>query len=640
MVVERLRRRELLALMIVCLAAFALRAFLLDGQSLWYDEGVTATVAARGLVELTHWTAGDIQPPFYYYLVAGWGQLAGWSEWSLRFPSVFFGVLTIPLLAVTAHRLTGRRTVTLLAALLAALHPLLVYYSQEARMYSMLVALGVLAGYLLLAASEAGRSQPNRMWFAYVAVAAAAVYTHYFAFFLLLGFGLAVAVELVNRRDWRGATWLALANTAILALYLPWINVMWRQLGSDRSYWTGALKLGEALQAVAITFTSGETVVESMAVWLLIGYGLLTALALAVLWRAPVAGRRTLWFALCWLLVPLLAVLTLAIAVPKFNPRYVMLALPGLLLIWASGLGMMRLARTPWLASALASLLLLGFFYAGANWYFHPNFAKDDWRGLAAWLRERIAPDETVVLVSGHAWPVWDYYAPDIPALRLPALETLDVDAVLTFADTGLALRSAFAEATGKQGAWLVNWQDEVVDPNGIVPVQLELGGREKGQSVTFAGLNLRRFTGIRDHRIAEAPPIDHPIVASAGDRIVLNGYKIADNGDLLLFWQRPPGGPPAGDLRMALESYRAGALVALPADRRLGGYTYPTSRWPAGEVVTGVVPVQEWLGAAPQQGVYSIAVRVYDSSAPAAPLRWGDGSAELHIENIEVAID
>jgi hypothetical protein len=435
-------------------------------------------------------------------------------------------------------------------------------------------------------------------------------------------------------------TWLALANTAILALYLPWINVMWRQLGSDRSYWTGALKLGEALQAVAITFTSGETVVERLAVWLLIGYGLFTALALAALWRAPVAGRRTLWFALCWLLVPLLAVLTLAIAVPKFNPRYVMLALPGLLLVWAGGLGMMRLPRTRWLASALASLLLLGFFYAGANWYFHPNFAKDDWRGLAAWLRARITIDETVVLVSGHAWPVWDYYASDIPAVRLPALETLDVDAVLTFADTGSALRSAFAEATGKQGAWLVNWQDEVVDPNGIVSVQLELGGREKGQSVTFAGLNLRRFTGIREHRIVEAPPIDHPVAASAGDRVVLIGYKTANNGDLLLFWQRPPGGAAAGDLRMALASSRAGAPVALPADRRLGGYTYPTSRWPAGEIVTGVVPAQEWLGAELQQGVYSVAVRVYDASDPAAPLRWDDGGAELHIYNVEVIID
>ena len=38
---------------------------------------------------------------------------------------------------------------------------------------------------------------------------------------------------------------------------------------------------------------------------------------------------------------------------------------------------------------ALATLLLLGFLYANVNWYHHPNFAKDDWRGLAAWLRPR-----------------------------------------------------------------------------------------------------------------------------------------------------------------------------------------------------------------------------------------------------------
>ncbi|HMN26835.1 MAG TPA: hypothetical protein PKE45_01680, partial [Caldilineaceae bacterium] len=69
-----------------------LRLYRLDAQSLWYDEAVTANLAQRPLAELTRWTANDIQPPLYYYLVAGWGRLTGWSEWSLRWPSVFFGV--------------------------------------------------------------------------------------------------------------------------------------------------------------------------------------------------------------------------------------------------------------------------------------------------------------------------------------------------------------------------------------------------------------------------------------------------------------------------------------------------------------------------------------------------------------------
>jgi 4-amino-4-deoxy-L-arabinose transferase-like glycosyltransferase len=94
------RSASWLGLALLTLAAFTLRLYLLDAQSLWYDEGVTAGVARRGIAELTRWTADDIQPPLYYYVVAFWGRVAGWSEWSLRFPSVFFGVLTVPLLAV------------------------------------------------------------------------------------------------------------------------------------------------------------------------------------------------------------------------------------------------------------------------------------------------------------------------------------------------------------------------------------------------------------------------------------------------------------------------------------------------------------------------------------------------------------
>lgn len=633
---ERLRQPYLLALMGVCLAGFALRVYVLDGQSLWYDEGVTATVAARGFVALTHWTAGDIQPPLYYYVVAGWGGLSGWSEWSLRFPSAFFGTLTIPLLAVTARRLTARRAAALLAALFAALHPLLLYYSQEARMYAMLVAVGVLVGYLALRAIDVEQRQPNPAWLGYVLFGVVAVYTHYFAFFLLLGVSLAAALVLAGRREARGVVWLLLSNVAILVLYLPWLNVMWQQLGGDRSYWTGALKLHEAVQNVAISFTSGETVVEGTARWLLLLYATVTTAAVVGLWRAPAAGRRTLLVALCWLLVPLLAILALATAVPKFNARYAMVALPGLLLVWSGGLAMLRMPSR----RVLASLLLLGFAFALVNWYFHPNFAKDDWRGLTAWLRARLAPDEVVVLVSGHAWPVWEYYAPDIPVVQLPALEILDVDEVLTFEETGPPLRAAFANELGKQGAWLVNWQDEVVDPNGIVPAQLELGGREKGQSVIFAGINLRRFNGIRASRIAEAPPVDHPVGATAGGRVTLVGYKALNNGDLLLFWQRPePFTGVADDLRMALESYAGASPLARPTDRRLGGYTYPSSRWQAGEVVTGVIPAREWLGEEPQGGTYRVKLRVYDADDQAA-LGWDDGRAEIMLDGIEVIID
>lgn len=251
-------------------------------------------------------------------------------------------------------------------------------------------------------------------------------------------------------------------------------------------------------------------------------------------------------------------------------------------------------------------------FYADGHWFFTPAFTKDDWRDVAAFLHARIQPDETVILVSGHAWPVWQYYAPDLPAVRLPNIDVLDVNAVLTFANSAAPLRAAFTKESGKNGAWLVEWQDEVVDPTGIVPVQLELAGREKGQPTSFWKLKLRRFTNIKPKHIADAPPIATPTQANFGNQLLLHGYTVVDNGDLLLFWERSAQAPLV-DIQMTGEVWRAdGTLVAPLPDQRPAGYGYPVARWPLGTLVMGRIPAAIWLGNQVTDGTYKLRLSVY----------------------------
>jgi mannosyltransferase len=640
---------RIMLLALICLA-FALRLYRLDAQSLWYDEAVTVDLARRSLAELTRWTANDIQPPLYYVVMAGWGRLAGWSEWSLRFPSAFFGILAVPLLAVLAGRLSGRRVSMAVVALLVAVHPLLVYYSQEARMYTLLVAFGLVAAYCVV--RGAWRQPWGWLMLGYVLAATAALYTHYFAFFLI--------VALVIGDWWEGRTQSALteadgaarpyqpaasvshfmarplpvalppmllANGLVAILYLPWIGVLFNRLVVDRSYWQGDFKVVEALRSVAIHFTGGETVHEQIGVWLLLPYGLITLVALYRLWWSPTeklsAADRTLRYALPWLLAPVAGVLTLAFFAPKFNPRYVLIALPGLLLLWGIGLTGYEQSREK-LSVAQARLrllfssagiifLVLAGLWSNANWFFDRSFTKDDWRGLTTFLRPRLADFETVVLVSGHAAPVWNYYAPDLPVVRLPAIDVLDVDAVLTFGNTVEPLRQAFAEDESINGAWLVLWQDEVVDPTGIVPVQLELGGREKGQSAEFWGLGLRRFSRIRPHRIVAAAPVTVSLRETFGDQLKLSGYHLMEHGDLLLFWQRKAGEEAlAADYVVGGETIGAdGAHVASLRNRRPAAYTYPVARWQEGEVVMGLIPVADWLGPEPVVGSYTLRLTV-----------------------------
>jgi 4-amino-4-deoxy-L-arabinose transferase-like glycosyltransferase len=649
---QRTRQASWLGLVILTLCAFALRLYRLDGQSLWYDEGVTVEIARRGIAELTRWTAGDIQPPLYYYIIAASGRLAGWSEWSIRFPSAVFGAAAVPLLAAVTIALTRRRLAGLLAAALAAFHPLLVYYSQEARMYAMLTTLGIVLAYLVIHGEEAIRRRTLH-WTAYVVVATAAVYTHYFAFFLLIALATAYLIDqlfvlprlksaaapagadadlpsTVRRRPLLG---FALANVAVLLAYLPWFAALLNRLSMDASYWEGEFKLVEALRHVAISFTSGETVLEERATILLIPYALLTLVALGALLARRTVQPRTLLYALLWLAVPVAAVLLLASAVPKFNARYVMIALPGLLLLWAAGLSaLVRLRAWHWtgvlrspltsapslLSGVLILLLFTGSIYAVRNWFTNPAFTKAEWRQLSAFIRsraaERMAQKPLVVLVSGHAWPVWNYYAPDLPALRLPELEILDVGAVLDVDATAAPLAAALA---GHDDAWLVQWQHEIVDPMDIVPLQLQLAGSEERLKDEFWQLKLHHYEDIRPDAMLAPPTGLSETSVNFANIVHLVDAQVAPNGDLLLFWQLHPDHPtPMPDLHITGQAFTADGLpIARISDRRLAAYAYPTFRWREGQVNLGRIPAADWAGDGALPGPYRVRLVVYDAN-------------------------
>ncbi|MCC9076965.1 glycosyltransferase family 39 protein [Litorilinea aerophila] len=655
---ERAKQVFWLAVVAFTVLGFGLRLYRLEAQSLWYDEGVTADIARRSLAELTRWTAGDIQPPLYYYVVAAWGRLAGWSEWSLRFPSAFFGTLTIPLLALLAREVTRQRLAGILAAAIGAVHPLLLYYSQEARMYAMLTALGVLLGYLVVHGAW-HREDRWRHWTSYVLVATAAVYTHYFAFFLLLALGVTFLLD-----HWLG-NWLTgrhlralaagrpqpgldparpspftpflLGNGAVLGLYLPWFTVLLNRLSVDSSYWEGSLKLWEALRHVAISFVAGETVLEAEAVRLLLPYGLITLVAMAaLLWRGN-HRWRVVHYGLLWLILPLLAILILAAMVPKFNARYAMIALPGLILLWSGGLAELMAPAAHPLADRRAGLLaaylptslglllslplFLGFLYADRNWFYDPAFTKAEWRQVSQFIRQRMdeeraagqAVSPLVVLVSGHAWPVWNYYAPDMPPLRLPQLEILDVNAVLDFAETAQALRTALR---GKTDVWLVEWQHDVVDPMNLVPLQLQLAGREERIKREFWHIQLRHYTQIHAEKVLMRSPAVTPESINFGNQIYLLDYTVAANGDLLLFWQlHPQHSEPPPDLHITGNTFTADGIPFFRMeDRRPAGYPYPTFRWRPDQVTVGRIPADEWAGPGALPGTYRFRLGVYEA--------------------------
>lgn len=111
--------------------------------SIWFDEAFSAYIIRFNFAEIWHYTSVDVHPPLYYFLLKIWSVFFGSSDFALRSLSAFFGVLTIILAYFLVKRLYNKK-IALLASSFLAISPMLIRYSQEARMYTMVAFLSVL----------------------------------------------------------------------------------------------------------------------------------------------------------------------------------------------------------------------------------------------------------------------------------------------------------------------------------------------------------------------------------------------------------------------------------------------------------------------------------------------------------------
>src|SRR3990172_5884395 len=142
-------RRYGLAILILLLATF-LRLYHLDFRALWWEEGLSLLFARLDFVSNAHMAVklADTNPPVYRLLLGAWLDAVGWSAFTARLFSALPGVILVAVVYRLARDLKMPRPVALTAMALCAASPMLIYYSQEAKAYS-LVAMAATASVLL-----------------------------------------------------------------------------------------------------------------------------------------------------------------------------------------------------------------------------------------------------------------------------------------------------------------------------------------------------------------------------------------------------------------------------------------------------------------------------------------------------------
>jgi hypothetical protein len=476
------------ALLLIVLAAFALRCYTLDSQSFWSDEGISLQRATLPLGEML--AAMPVEHlPGYFVALHGWIGLTGDKDFGLRFLSLWPGVLSVALVFRFAADLAGLSPISwlvgVIAASLMATGWFQVWYAQEARMYSWLLATSLTATWALWRMLYDER---RRLIFAgvYALAIAASVYLHFYAFLTPMAHTIFMIGWLLATRRWRvGLYWVGAGATAFL-LFTPWLT---RSLGIfGFAGWRAAGNPQEIPWRYLAAYTTGDAAPPALAHWLPWLYAALLVLG-SVWWffrRGP-AG----FFLAANTFIPLGIVYAVALRNPDFHERYSIAVTASLLVLAAGGVAAMDVRNWPALPTpgkgsrsallglpAIAALILLiGANVAALNRQATDiSFHKPDFRGAAARIQEAQQPGDVILVDGPNPELVFNhYYTGGLPVHDLRSLEGADsgeIDRVLTEATQG-AQRAwevlLFHEPAGVQ-VWLATraFASEPTDHNGI----------------------------------------------------------------------------------------------------------------------------------------------------------------------------
>jgi mannosyltransferase len=230
----------------------AIRFASLGVQSYHHDEVITAARVIPGsFAEMLHRVRGsESNPPLYYVLAWGWAKAFGTGEVGLRSLSALFGAATVPIGYLIGRQLVGRRA-GLIAAAIVAVNPMLIWYSQEARSYALLVFFGALALLFFVRALQARGGRDLALW---ALASALALCSHYFAIFGVAIEAVWLAVAL--RSEWRR---VMPAIGVVFAVGLALLPLIAAQVNPTHIGWIDHSPLSTRIFQTGVSFLAGET---------------------------------------------------------------------------------------------------------------------------------------------------------------------------------------------------------------------------------------------------------------------------------------------------------------------------------------------------------------------------------------------
>jgi mannosyltransferase len=382
-----------LLLVLLTLAAAWLRLSHLGSKSLWLDEGATAALARASWQHFGWvWWHGEANlQTLYFLLMRAWVH-GGQSEAWLRLPSALFGIASVPLMYVVARRLVSAGA-SLASSALLVFNPAHVYYSHEARSYTLTIFLVLLSSYFFVRAVEEGRRKDWALWTAFSILA---FYSHDFAALVLVAQACSLWFRKTPSAMWKRVVF---CGGLILVAALPGLTYVFRASSENLHFiWMPQATPKEIWHLAGFFGGSGVKTFLALILWIagLVAIASTRRLDCETFWRGM--------FIVLWAVLPSVITALVSLRHPIFMQRYLIFSLPAMTLLAAVG---MSALRKTYVGVVLVVALCAASIPSILKDYHKP---REDWRAASNALLSSAQSGDAVVFFPFYTRIMLDYY--------------------------------------------------------------------------------------------------------------------------------------------------------------------------------------------------------------------------------------
>jgi mannosyltransferase len=392
-----IRSRYAQSLIIITVIGLFLRFYNLGFNSLWLDEASTYGFSVKSLPEIWQVTAaGEFNPPLFYW-VEHIMLLFGNNEVVLRFMPALLGVLTIPLVYFIGKEFIDRN-VGIVAAAAFAFSPFLIYYSQEARAYSMMLFFVAFAMIFFL---KALKTNDVTHWALFGLLSALAFWAHFYAFTIIAAmflYAFAIRIREIHQGI-QNLKMLVIAAIVFIVLCLPLI-VVTIQLFITRTASAPTYGIqGLGIISETIRQVAGFNDIGVVILFALFVIGIIQSFLLD-------KGKGGL---LVWLTVATFVISYILSFRMPMQPRYlIFVSLIFFVGVAISYKAFYSLLNNRGVVYGFIAVLFIISAPTLVNYY--SGYSKEDWRGFSSLIQQRTNHGDQIVLIPGYMSQPFNYY--------------------------------------------------------------------------------------------------------------------------------------------------------------------------------------------------------------------------------------